>query len=1082
MIRKMGLLALTAMASLVVFAQTRTVSGTITDAAGEPVINASVLEKGVPGHGTVSDLDGRFSLTAVGDKATLVFSYVGYLTQEIQVGRQTTLSVVMQEDLQSLDEVVVVGYGTMKRRDLTGSVASVSGERLAANPVTDVAQALQGQLPGVNVISQDGRPGATMSIRVRGGGSITQSNEPLFVVDGVQVGSIDDIPAASIESIDVLKDAATTAIYGARGANGVILITTKAAKEGKASVRYNVYYQTKRNPHTLDVMDAYDYVLWNWSYATAYSANDGRNMAEYFGLGPANGNHLNDYRNVASHNYINDLMRTATAWNHDLSLSGGNADTKYYASVNYADDQGIRVKSDFKRYNANFKINQRIARNLVFNTDLRFSQIEIDGTEFGRATSAYSYRPIDQPLGDGDAGHLGTGSANVETDRNPMNAINNYTNQVRRQRLSARASLAWDIISGLKAESEIYLNQNHNQTKFWDAGDPAISSYSRARLTNGDGHAVRWVSTLNYEIQALVGGPHKASFLLGYEMTSSTSNSSFIEGAGYPRGFTMDDAFGMLNMTGNNSFSVGKDAFNGTIGTPVNSMSVFGRGIYSYKDRYLLTLTFRNDGSSKFAPNHRWAFFPSGAAAWRISDEAFMAGTSSWLNNLKLRLSLGTVGADNIDSNLWRGIWRTSTIQIDGVQTTVYIPGEMQGNPDLRWETTVSRNAGIDFGLLKNSRIHGTIDLYWNTTKDNLMKVPVDPTSGSNYQFQNVGQTSNKGLELGLGMDFVRTKTWRFGANLTYNYNHNNVDKLVGDVMVDTRTGWGSTMTRPAYDYVVRVGQPVGLIQGFIANGFYTVDDFLYDTNTGVYTLKNGVPDINFVNYASAATAGFKRPAGQYAYPGMAKFEDTDGNGIVSIEDATIIGKALPKHTGGLSLNAGYRHFDFSAGFIYQLGGKIYNANAMHSMMGNKNDGFGNNRLAFIADTYKVYDVDATGELQLITDPAALTALNVGAKYPLNHNEYGIVSSQFVEDATYLRLQNLTVGYTLPDQLLKKSGLRSIRAYFTGSNLFCLTKYTGLDPDVNTQPGGENGFPTPNYDYNSYPKARTITFGLNITF
>jgi TonB-linked SusC/RagA family outer membrane protein len=1068
------------------YAQNLTVSGVIKDAGGEDIVGVSIWEKGIITNGIRSDVNGRYTLSHLSENSVLVFSYLGFVTKEVKVGKQTVIDVVLQEDVQGLNEVVVVGYGTMKRRDLTGSVASVSGERLEANPVTNIVQALQGQLPGVNVISQDGRPGATMQIRVRGGGSITQSNNPLFVVDGVQVSNIDDVSAANIESIDVLKDAASTAIYGARGANGVILVTTKGAKEGKASVKYNMYFQTKQNPKTLDVMDAYDYVLWNWSYATALGESYGKGVGEYFGLGSANGNHLNEYKNVQAHNTVDDLMRTANAWNHDLSLTGGGASTQYYASLSYSDDQGIRIKSDFKRYSANFKINQKITKDLSFNTDFRYSRMEIDGTQFDRATSAYRYRPVDNPLGDGDAGHFGLGSSNVELDRNPVAYINNFDDLVIRQRLNARGTLSWNnIIKGLKAESEISLGQNLSERKAWDAGTTGISNgYSRATLTKGDGYNLRWATTANYEIQGL-GKNHKASVLLGNEVLMSNSNSSVIDGYGYPTGWTMDQAFGMINMTGNNDASKGLDKFSNSIGTPSHTQSWFGRANYAYSDRYLLTATFRADGSSKFAPNHQWGYFPAAAAAWRISDEGFMESAKDWLTNLKLRLSYGTSGADNIDPSLWRETWTTKIIQVDGVNTSVYVPGEMYGNPDLKWETTTSRNLGLDFGFLKNSRIRGTVDLYWNFTDNILMKVPVDPTAGYSYQFQNVGKTSNKGVELALGVDIVRTKDWRLGVNMTYNYNHNNVDKLMDGVMADVQNGWASTMLRPTYDYIIREGYPTGLIQGFKSIGYYTVDDFTYDPTTG-YTLKAGVPDIqNLTNYApgliSQAT-GFKRPAGQTAFPGMIKLEDTDKSGTVDDADKTIIGKAMAEHTGGFTINAGYRDFDFSAGFTWQIGGKVYNANAMHSMMGNKETGLGYNRLNYVKDTYKVYDVDNAGNLVLVTDPDALNALNANAKYALNYNEYGLVLSEFVEDASYLRLQNLTVGYTLPKNIVKKAGIQNLRIYATGSNLFCLSGYSGIDPDVNTLPGGVNGFPTPNYDYNSYPKARTYTFGLNLTF
>lgn len=1042
------------------------------------MIGVNVLVKGTT-NGTITDFDGNFSLTGVSNNATLLISYIGYLSQEVKVGAQKEMKIVMKEDNKTLDEVVVIGYGTVKRRDLTGSVASVTGDKLAANPVANVAQALQGQLPGVSVTSQDGRPGASMAIRVRGGGSITQSNNPLFIVDGIQVSGIDDIPADNIESIDVLKDAASTAIYGARGANGVILVTTKSAKEGKVSLHYNVYYQIKKNPKTLDVMDAYDYVLWNWEYATAYGDSYGDGVAKYFGLGSKYGNHLNEYKNVSSHNYVNDVMRTAGTWNHDLSLSGGNDKTKFYATINYTDDQGIRINSDYSRWNANFKIEQKINKNLSFDADLRYNETKVNGTEFGYATSVYTYRPVDNPLGDATyTTGLGQGESSVDLTYNPSSLINNYQNISKSQHIRAKGGLTWNIIKGLTAKSELSLSRSWSESDYWDAG--LESGYSLAKLTKSNGYGVRWATTLNYEIQGL-GEDHKASFLVGNEVLSSKSNNSIIQGAGYPSGFSMDDAFGMINMT-NVSKDYGKDQFSNTIGTPSHTESWFGRANYSYKGRYLLTGTFRADGSSKFAPNHHWGYFPAGAAAWRISDEPFMQKASNWLDNLKLRVSYGTSGSDNIDPSLWKETWVTKQVTVDGVATTVYQPGEMLGNENLKWETTTSRNIGLDFGFLRN-KIHGSLDFYWNSTKDNLMKVPVDASAGYSYQFQNVGKTSNKGIELALGVDLIRTKDFNLNVNATYNFNKNNVDEISDNALADTHTGWGSSMRKPYYDYIIRKGQPVGLIQGFKSAGFYTVDDFNYDSSTGTYTLKSGVPDIaSIVNYPNGVK-GFKLASGQTAFPGAVKFEDINGDGVVNDDDATVIGKTMPKHTGGFNINASYKNLDFSAGFTYQIGGDVYNANSMHSMMGDKDNSLGQNRLAFVSDCYKIYNVDTDGNLVLVTDPTSLSTLNANAKYALNYSEYGIASSQFIEDASYLRLQTLTLGYSLPKSLLKRVGVQNCRIYFTGSNLFCISGYSGLDPDVNTNSNaGGDGFPTPNYDYNSYPKARTYTFGVNLTF
>lgn len=1064
---------------LVGFAQ-NAIKGTVKDKSGEPLIGVSVTFGN--GQGTVTDIDGNFSVNAPAGTPIKV-SYVGYKAQTLK--GSGNMNITMEEDNTTLEDVVVVGYGTMKRRDLTGAVASVTGDKLAANPVANVAQALQGQLPGVNVMSQDGRPGATMAIRVRGGGSITQSNDPLFIVDGVQVSDISDIPADNIESIDVLKDGASTAIYGARGANGVILVTTKGSKgDGKAKVKYNMYYQIKKAPKTLDVQDAYDYVLHNWSYATFYGMNEADGIAEYFGLGSQFGNHLNDYRNVATHNYVDDVMRTAGSWSHDLSLSGGNEATKYYATVNYLTDDGIRIKSGMKRWNANFKISQKITKNLTFDADLRYSEMKIEGTNFDYAAgnSVYGYRPIDNPLGKDDSSLLSMGSSSVEASYNPLSIIDNYTNITTRQRIRGMGSLTWNVIKGLTAKTELSLSRNWSETDYWDAGK-STNPYNQAQLTKGNGYGIRWATTLNYQVQGL-GEDHNLSFLLGNEVLASKSNSSKITGAGFPSEFDMDRAFGLINMYNMKEAYYDQTKkvsdFESTIGEAKHTLSWFGRVNYDFLGRYLFTATFRADGSSNFAPNNHWGYFPSAAVGWRINDEPFMANTKDWLDNLKLRLSFGSSGNDAIDASLWKEYWVPSIVWNGDKRTVTFKPGDILANPDLKWETTVSRNLGIDFGFW-NGKLRGSIDLYWNTTKDILMKVPVAETTGHSYQYQNVGKTSNKGLELALFYEIYRSKDLNISVNATYNYNKNNVEEVVAGVNADTHTNWGSSMKRPYNDYIIREGEPVGTIFGYKSAGFYTVDDF--DVTNGVWTLKKGVPDISgVVNYTGVGNKTYNTPEGQVAFPGVVKFEDTDGSGTVTEDDACIIGHTMPKHTGGFNINANWKGIDFSAGFAYQIGGDVYNANAMHSMMGNKNTSYGWNRLALVSDCWKMYDVDAKGDLVAVTDRDKLAAMNAGAKHALPYCEYGIVSSEFIEDASYLRLNTLTIGYTIPKFLTKKVGISNLRVYFTGGNLFCIAGYKGIDPDVNTRPGGQDGFPVPNYDWNSYPRARTYTFGLNVAF
>ncbi len=1073
--RLTSLLVALAISSTLVFAQTKTVTGTIVDEMGEPIIGANVIVEGTT-NGATTDIDGNFSITDVANNATLKVTYIGYKEQTIPVAGKNKFNIALAEDRDELDEVVVIGYGTVKKRDLTGAVASVSGDKLKANPVSNVAQALQGQLPGVSVTSQDGRPGASMSIRVRGGGSITQSNEPLYIVDGVQVSTISDIPADNIESIDVLKDAASTAIYGASGANGVILITTKGAKEGKASVKYGVYFQSKWNPELIETQSAYEHVYNTWSYMTLYGTSYGEDIAKYYGLGSANGNHLADYNNVSVHNYVEDLMRTANSWNHDLSISGGTDKTKVYAAVNYTDDEGIRINSGYNRIGANLKIDQKINKKLSVDLDVRYSKTEIEGNHFDYATSAYRYAPIDADIieryGTNDPNLLGMGSQNVEESYNPYTAVQQYDYHKKNYRLRARAGISWDIIKGLKFRTEISGNRNWSEAKTWDGGQ--ISGYNSAKLDKGDGYGVRWVNTLNYEVQGL-GKDHSVNLLLGNEILGSKSNSSSYYGQGFPEEFTESNAFGQITMN-----DVTNAKYTNTIGTPTHSTSYFGRANYSYKGRYLATFTFRADGSSKFAPNNHWGYFPAAALAWRISDESWMESTQDWLDNLKLRLSYGTSGADNISASLWQGTWTTKTITVDGESVITYVPGSMKPNPDLMWETTTSRNVGLDFAFL-NSRVRGTLDFYINGTDDILMQVPCDASTGYEYQYDNVGETSNKGVELSLAYDIVRSKDFNLTVSLNYNFNKNNVEDVLDGALCDTHNGWASSMLQPYYDYIIREGEPVGTINGYKSHGYFTVDDFNYDASTGKYTLKDSQRGFATVgNYPSALVALNAESDGTTVlpFPGAPKFEDNDGDGEA---DQEILGYARAEHTGGFTFSGNWKALDFSLGFTYQIGGNVYNANAMNSFKGDKDTNAGANRLYYAGKAYRYHTVNSAGDLVFDASPEALRAINQNTEHCTMMSEYGIVSSEFIEDASYLRLNTMTIGYTLPQNWTKKIGVSNCRIYATGNNLFCLTGYSGLDPDVTTS-SETGGFPTPGYDYNSYPKSRSFTVGANITF
>lgn len=1072
---RLVLVSLFAIFTMAVQAQT-TVSGIVKDGTGEGVIGATVAEKGNAKNATVTDLNGKFSLKVNGNQ--VVISYIGMKTKTVNVAGNKPVNVVLEDDNTTLNDVVVIGYGTMRRKDLTGSVASVTGDKIAANPVSNVAEALQGQLPGVNVISQDGRPGATQSIRVRGGGSITQSNDPLYIVDGIQVSSIDDIPADNVESIDVLKDAASTAIYGARGANGVILITTKGGKEGKPTIRYNAYYQIKAEPQKLDVMDAYDNIMWNWGYATAYGKSYGEGVARYYGLGSANGNNLEKYKGVKAHNYMDDVLRTGHMQNHDVSISGGTDKTKYMATVSYMNDKASLINSGFRRWSANFKLQQKITKNLTWDINARYAEMQFKGSQFAYATQAYRYKPVDKVYGSGDPSDLGMGSQSAEPSYDPVAIVNDYEDLRMVNRIHVNTGLTWNITKGLTAKTEIYLGRNWRETQNWNGGHTQGQGYNTAKLNKSNGYNTRWDTTLSYDVQGL-GDKHKLNVMVGNEVLSSKSNSSEIYGTGYPTEWDMGYVFANMGMSDK---AAGRDYVKTNIGTPSHTLSWFGRANYSFLERYLLTFTMRADGSSRFSKDNHWGYFPAAAAAWRISDEPFLEGTKDWLSNLKLRLSLGRSGNDQIDANLFYTSWKTENVTINGQSTTVYKPSGTLGNPDLKWETTTSRNIGLDYGFW-GGKLRGSLDFYWNTTSDVLMLVPCDATSGFNFQMQNVAKTENKGVEFTLNYDIIQKKDFRLGVGLTVNHNVNKVKELADGVNASAHTNWASTSLIPQYDYFVEEGQPVGLIHGFKSLGFYTVDDFNYDAATKSYTLKAGVPDNKVSNYAGSSY--YNLPEGQKAFPGMPKFEDYNNDGTVTEADVQTIGKTQPAVTGGFNLNARYKNVDFSANFTYQIGGKVYNANVMADMLGNKDTGLGFNRLAEVAQTWKMFDVDGNGDIYAVTDPEALTALNAGTKYALNYAENGIVTSEFVENASFLRLQTLTLGYTFPKVWTKNVGINNARIYFTAGNLFCLKKYSGLDPEVNVSPSADSaysGFPTPNFDYRSYPKTRTFTFGLNVSF
>lgn len=1061
------------------FAQQK-ISGTVLDASGQAVIGAGVVVEGTT-NGVVVDLDGNWALT-VPTGSNLVVSCIGYVDQKftVQAGRDK-YDVVLQESSTMLDETVVIGYGTVKVRDLTGSVAAVSSKDLEV-PVASVGEALQGKMAGVVVSLNDATPGAEPQIRVRGAKSITQTNNPLYIVDGFPVSSLVNVPSDQIKSINVLKDAAATAIYGSRGAAGVVIVTTKSAVEGQTQVTYNGFVQIKDSSSSVrDVMDTYDYLKFSLGYAKDYNTDMYQNMRKYFGIGAENGNHYADYAGVKAHNWQEDLYKTGISHSHNLTISNGTKKNRTMFSLNFLNDDGTVINSYFKRINASLKTIEKLSD--TFDVELNVSYSYRQNRSNPRLASAFRYKPLDTVFGDESVvGGFGAGYDGYISDAaNPVELTWNQQNTNYSHNFRGIAAANWTPLKGLKLRSEIGLSKNFSKTEGYVAGYGTTTN--SASLYKGESGDLHWTNTASYELP-LNTELHRADVMVGSEWIANNGEWMQYYAELFPSYFDRDRTLAMLAQGTKNN------AFTQSVNLPGHSLSFFGRANYTLLDKYMFTFTMRADGSSRFAPNNHWGYFPAGAFAWRVIDEPFMANTKDWLSNLKLRLSYGVTGSDAISSNLWKESWSLSTgatnytISDNRTDTNTgygypYQPGSMAPNPDLKWESTVSRNLGVDYGFL-DERIYGTVEGYWSTTYDLLMPVSVKSASGYSYQFQNMGTVSNKGLELSIGGDIVRSKDFTLSANFIYNYNVNRIEKLSNTVTANTYGQWVNSEHNPsAGEYFLREGVAIGSITGFAYDGWYTTDDFNYDPTTGIYTLKEGIPDWSMDSYSTS----LKRASGQMAFPGAAKVKDLDGDGAITEADTYELGAMTPPSTGSFNLSGRWKNLDFSANFNYVIGGHLMNYWSLMSTYGAKDNYFGANRLAFVSEAYSPYRWN-NGDLELVSDPAELDAMNANATMHSPTSMKGLLFDRWLEDASYLRLKTVTVGYTLPKTISSKVGLKNIRAYFTASNVFTLTKYTGLDPEVNTNSsrsmGGSN-FPTPGVDNNAYPMARTYTIGLNIT-
>ncbi|MDT0677654.1 SusC/RagA family TonB-linked outer membrane protein [Autumnicola musiva] len=1047
------------------YAQTTDISGTVTaEDSGGPLPGVTVLEQGTS-NGTVTDFDGNYSINVSGPDATLVFSYVGFQTLEVNVNERGTIDVSLQIDQNSLDEVVVVGYGTTKKSDLTGSVVSISGDELTEQAKSSVAETLTGRLAGVQVTSTEGSPDAEINVRIRGNGSLTQDSSPLIIVDGFPVNSMSDISPTDIASISVLKDASSTAIYGSRGANGVIIITTKDGVSGKVTVNANSFFGFQKIANTIDVLSPEDFVKWQYEYALLSDPENLDSYERYFGLWQD----YDQYDGVEGNNWQKQIYgNMGEVRSHDFAIRGGSEKMNFNFNYAHYDVNTIMVGSGYKRDNLSLALKSQAGEKVDLSFTIRYSDTEVDGgganeqneisSSDSRLKYSVQYSPI--PISGLTTTNTDTEGAVASYLINPFVATADNQRQQLRKNFNMLGSFGWDIIENLRFQSDFGLDTRYDQdyrfygrSTYYSSNRPSAENQGLPSLVYRDRkrESFRNANTINFDFNTYLNDDHNLKLLLGEEMIVTQNNEETTEIQGFPRDFDFETTRKLT-----------------TQGTPQSVdnfyspddklLSFFGRVNYEFQNKYLVTATYRADGSSKFLGDNRWGYFPSAAVAWKLKEENFLRDTD-WLSALKLRLSYGEAGNNNIPPG--------QTVQSFQSNTTTYLneipsywsASRVLANPDLKWETTVTQNIGLDFDLF-NGILSGSVEAYKNITTDLLLAFRT-PGSGYEFQYRNLGEIQNTGVEGSLNIRAI-TKA-DYGLNFSFNLsaNRNKINSLGSLENYQEYSGWASSQI--GSDYAVWVDQPVGAMYGYRNDGRYEVSDFDYDATSNTYTLKSGVVDNSDI-------------VGE-VMPGSLKLKDINDDGIVDINDNSLIGDANPDFTGGFVLNAYAYGFDFSAAFNYSVGNDVYNANKVQYTTANENSQYRN--LSTIMEDGRRWTNLNPETGQLITDPDALAAANENTTMWSPYMRNYVFSDWAVEDGSFLRLNTITLGYTLPDSLMSKAGISKLRFYATANNVFILTNYSGLDPEVSTRRSTPL---TPGVDYSPFPRSRQVVFGLNLNF
>jgi TonB-dependent starch-binding outer membrane protein SusC len=1047
-------------------AQTRQITGQIIDAnTSEALPGVNIAVKGT-NMGITTNADGKYTLKVSND-ATLLLSFVGYTSQSVKVGVRSVVNIGLLPTVTMLDEVVYIGYAPVNKRDVTGSVSSVGAKQLRDIPLTNAAEALTGKLAGVRVTTSEGAPGAEVQIRVRGGGSITQDNSPIYVVDGIQVeNALNFISPQDIESIDVLKDASSTAIYGARGANGVVIITTKSGKTGRTTVSYNGSTGYRQIFKKLDVMSPYEFVRWQYEKAKGTPALETAFVAQY---GTWDG--ASKYKTIDEINWQDQVFgRQAKYQNHNINVNGGNANTSYNLSLTANKEEGILLESGFDRYLATFRMDHKATERLKLGLNIRYSDQVISGSgttasgtkATNRLRHSVQYRPFlgspNEDIDFFDEALYTSGGGQALTNPIVINEAEYKKSYTKAINMSGYFS--YNILKNLTFKSTVGFDNNDVRNEsFFSKVTSTARTYATlpvAFLGQQNNIIINNSNTLQYTQK--FKKVHDFSVLIGQEVYESHMKNSLIETRYFPADISPEQAIANMGLGSPPSgASQARPISNDFV--PNRMLSFFGRATYNYNDKYLATASLRSDRSSKFKYENGSLVFPSGTLAWRFTKEGFLKDNKI-LTDGKIRFGYGVAGNNRIGDLLFKQLYGvTGEYALNHTTLPGYAPVAL-ANEDLKWESNISQNLGLDLAFL-NNRIQLSIDAYQNTGQDLLLAVAIPPTAGYSSQIKNLGSTTNKGLEFQISANVIQQKDFTWNTNFNISTNKNTVTSL-GTLTQQTRnSGWqGSDGTD---DFLVKIGEPVGLMYGFVTDGFYKIEDFNYNpastTPTGFYTLKPGI----------AVNSVYGVPQ-----PGMLKWKDIDGDGLVTADkDRVVIGNANPTFTGGWNNQFAYKGFDFSTFINFVVGNDIYNANKIEMTDGSLPN---LNMLKFMENRWK--NLDDAGNI--VTDPTALAALNANATIwsPVTVQRYWL-HSWAVEDGSFLRINNVTLGYTLPKTLLKKVKISNFRVYGTVNNLATFTKYTGYDPEVNTRRSDPL---TQGVDFAGYPRAKTWVIGVNFTF